>query len=158
MAIRYSQKTFNNSEVLRDQIKRGVQANLKAAAIIWHAGIIRELRGPRSGYEYAVPGTGRVVNAEKEINGRTFYFRKLEGAKMYTASAPGEAPATVTGDLRTSYRFRVSDDHMAEVGSPLDYALFLEKGTVNMAPRPHIKPAYAKNAKKIKEALERNVI
>lgn len=150
--------TENNVPEVVAQLKRGVQANLKAAALIWHGAVIKELRGTRSGYEYPVPGTGKVVNAEKQLpNGRTFYFRKLEGATYYTASAPGEAPASVTGDLRTSYRFQVGDG-VAEIGSPLEKAVWLEMGTQDIAPRPHLSTAYRKSEKQIKDALDREVI
>lgn len=148
----------DNSPEVVEQIERGVQANLKAAAIIAHGAVIKELTGTRSGYEYPVPGTGRVVNAEKQLpNGRTFHFRRLEGATMYTASAPGEAPASVTGDLRTSYRFQVGKGE-AVIGSPLEKAVWLERGTENMAPRPHLSTAFRKAGDRIRDALSRNVI
>lgn len=135
MPIQHSVSVTSNSEMLAEQIKRGTQANLKAAAIIWHGGIVRQLTGSRSGRIYRIPGTSR----------------------RYTASAPGEAPATRTGDLRTSYRFKVYQKS-AVVGSPLMYALHLEKGTSKMAPRPHIAPALVANRPAIMAALERNVI
>lgn len=154
----YDVRFQSRTKEVAEQIQRGSQANLKAAAIVWHGSIIKTLQGQRSGYTYPVPGTGRVVNAEKTLpNGRTFYFRKLEGARYYTASAPGEAPASRTGDLRTSYRFQVKDNY-AEVGSPLDYALWLEKGTSEMAPRPHIWPAFEAVKTRIESILGANVI
>lgn len=110
---------------------------LLEAVTEWHAGVVEDmLTGTRSGREYRIPGSSRT----------------------YRASRPGEAPATVTGRLRSSYQFRVREDggkKVGEVGSPLDYALYLEKGTKRMAPRPHLVPAYYKREDNIKSALQR---
>lgn len=110
---------------------------LLEAVTEWHAGVVEDmLTGTRSGREYRIPGSSRT----------------------YRASRPGEAPATVTGRLRSSYQFRVREEggkKVGEVGSPLDYALYLEKGTKRMAPRPHLVPAYYKREDNIKSALQR---
>lgn len=110
---------------------------LLEAVTEWHAGVVEDmLTGTRSGREYRIPGSSRT----------------------YRASRPGEAPATVTGRLRSSFQFRVREDggkKVGEVGSPLDYALYLEKGTKRMAPRPHLVPAYYKREDNIKSALQR---
>ena len=118
-----------------EQIERGLQANLKAAAMIWHGGILEELTGEREGRTYRIPGT----------------------EKTYQASKPGEPPASRVGDLRRKYTFRTKG-HAAEVGNPLEYAYYLEKGTRKMAPRPHVIPAYEKNRDLINKALGANVI
>lgn len=156
--------TNRSREVIR-QIESGSQANLTAAAMIWHAGVLRELRGQRSGKEYFVPGTGGVAPAPVTVNvshprykisSYTRMQNKRSGT-VYTASAPGEAPASRLGDLRTSYRYRIKRNY-AEVGTPLKYAIALEKGTRNMAPRPHLGVAYVKNRERIIDALRANVI
>jgi hypothetical protein len=135
------------------EIEAASQRALLAATMEWHNAVIKLLRGPRSGYVYPVPGTGKVVDAEKTLaNGRTFYYRKLEGARYYTASAPGEAPAVRLGDLRTSYRYIVEGNN-GIIGTPLHYAVYLEKGTSEMAPRPHLERGYVENAKAIKDHL-----
>lgn len=107
------------------------EARLFAAASEWHKGVVKLLRGNKSGRVYPVPGTQRT----------------------YTASAPGEAPATRLGDLRTSYRFLVRDNE-GLVGSPLHYAYKLEKGTRKMAPRPHLKRAFVLNRNSIVAKLQ----
>lgn len=121
-------------EVL-EQAKRGIQANVKAAAIIWHGAIVDSLQGEKSGREYRVPGTDT----------------------MYRASKPGEVPAVRLGDLKRKYSFRTKG-MAAEVGNPLEYAYYLEKGTNKMAARPHMIPAYNKNRERIQQALGANVI
>lgn len=131
----YSVKLDLYTEDIKEQLENGLQKNLKEAALIWHGGVVRQLSGARRGRSYTLP----VVKAK------------------YQASAPGEAPATRTGDLRKSYGFRIQP-YLAEIGSPLDYALFLEKGTRNMAPRPHLAPAYRNSMTRIHQALGRRVL
>lgn len=64
----------------------------------------------------------------------------------HQASAPGEAPATNTGKLIKSITWETSRQGLiAEVGSPLPYASFLEDGTRKMDPRPWLQPAYEKH-------------
>jgi hypothetical protein len=133
------------------------QAMLKSAISINNS-IKRSLTGTRSGYTYNVAGTGRVVNKEKKLpNGRTFYYRKLEGATTYRASAPYEPPATRLGHLRKSYQYKVVGhgfEAIAYVGSGLKYAPMLEYGTSNMHPRPHLKPAFEKAKNRILKNFE----
>jgi hypothetical protein len=64
----------------------------------------------------------------------------------HQASAPGEAPATNTGRLIQSILWQLGHQGIsAEVGSPLDYASYLETGTKRMAARPWLRPAYDKH-------------
>ena len=108
--------------------------------------LMKILSGPRSGFQYAIPGTGKVVDKEKTLaDGRVFHYRKLEGATMYTASAPEEAPAQRLGHLRNSYQYKVLGegfDAAGYVGSDLDYSYYLEFGTSNMHKRPHLSRAF----------------
>lgn len=165
MPITYGARYVHNHQNLTAEIKRGLQGNLKAAAIIWHAGVIKALRGGRSGRTYIVPGTGGTKKENVTVNVKAPRYKissytrgqkKRYGVK-HQASAPGEAPATMLGDLRTSYKFIVKDDY-AMVGSPLKYALALEKGTSTMAPRPLLKPALIDNRARVRKALERAVL
>lgn len=107
------------------------EARLLAASMEWHKGVVKLLRGNKSGRVYPVPGTNRT----------------------YRASKPGESPATRLGDLRTSYRFLVQNNE-GLVGSPLHYAYKLEKGTRKMAPRPHLKKAFVLNRQSIVDKME----
>lgn len=80
-----------------------------------------------------------------ERNGR--WYRVPKTKRRYRASAPGEAPASRTGDLRRSYRVGQVQSlpgvpgAIVKVGSPLAYAAHLESGTQNMASRQHLGPA-----------------
>lgn len=164
MPVNYSVRYIHNGGV-KGAISQGLQNNLKAAAVIWHGGIIKLLRGTGGGRMYYVPGTGGVrkqpitvktKHPRYKVSSYTRNGLKRYG-RQYQASAPGQPPATRLGDLRTSYRFQVKKNY-AEVGSPLKYALALEKGTSRMAPRPHLKPALMQNRARIKAALERTIL
>lgn len=118
-------------------MQKANRAAVTVGANEWRNAILRTLTGNRSGKEYRVPGT----------------------SKMYTASAPGEAPASVTGDLRTSYTVVVISDTEAVVGTPLLKALYLEKGTKvdgtqRIAPRPHFWISYVNNEDKITASMK----
>ena len=122
--IRFSSRLDNRIPGFKKRFKQGTRENLLEATMQWHAGVISDqLTGNRTGRTYVVPAT----------------------KKTYKASAPGEAPASRTGILRTGYRFRLVNHkgtYTGEVGSPEEYALWLEKGTSKMAPRPHLLPGY----------------
>lgn len=66
-------------------------------------------------------------------SGRT-YKRGRSGS--HTASAPGEAPATDSGNLIGSIAVLTPSDLEARIGTPVKYALYLEDGTSKMSPRP----------------------
>ncbi len=73
-------------------------------------------------------------------------YRKYPYKSRYTASAPGEAPARRTGNLRLHWNGQVKTESaakngvsvIAELESQEDYAPFLENGTSKMAPRPFV--------------------
>ena len=77
--------------------------------------------------------------------------RKIDGSKRsgriygkHQASAPGEYPKSLTGQLVASLFKRVSSSTAltAEVGTGLDYGKFLEFGTSRMLPRPWLRPSF----------------
>lgn len=158
-----------NLENYTKRVERILNTNRKqhllAATIAWHEGVVEELSGQRAGRVYKIPGTGRLALVPKEVTfkrGRragqkiTIHYNTRVGAKLYNASKPGEAPAVRLGQLRQSYRFQVTGANYmerGEVGSPLDRALFLEKGTKRMAARPHLRPAYNRKKPEILKAL-----
>lgn len=69
--------------------------------------------------------------------GRVYTFR----GRKHQASAPGEVPANRTGKLANSVGYLVSGHDDMQVGEEAEYAGFLEHGTRNMAPRPHLRVA-----------------
>ena len=97
---------------------------------------IRTLSGNRSGRVYRVPGT----------------------QVTYVASAPGEPPAVQTGQLRNSVKGRVYTEGASvkgEVGTELMKGLYLEKGTINMAPRPWLERSFRDALPAVKGILSR---
>jgi len=94
-----------------------------------------KLSGNRTGRTYRVPGTNRT----------------------YTASAPGEPPAVMHGQLRTSIQSRVKGGRTVsgEVGSGLKKAVELEFGTKRIKPRPFLRPTFQEELPEIKNILSR---
>lgn len=95
-------------------------------------------------------GTGRVYTTRfyRDKQGR---LRRGSPRPPHQASAPGEPPATDTGRLRATVSHVVATDEKGlytEVGSGanpaipgVDYAVYLEVGTRDIAPRPWLKPS-----------------
>jgi len=107
--------TSNRKQVISD-VEARTAKNAQQAALVAEAAIKRTLTGQRSGQEYKVSKTGRT----------------------HIASAPGEAPAVLSGDLRASITTAASPTKKAlyYVGSDKEYAVHLEMGTKYIAPRP----------------------
>lgn len=129
--------TFNLDQVVAD-IEVHTKANAKKAAFKAETAIKRQLTGQRSGTEYKVSKTGEV----------------------HTASAPGESPAVLSGDLRAS--ITTAPDPMGStalyyVGSDKLYAVYLEKGTKYMRPRPFFEKAVKKALAEIRKELSRSM-
>jgi HK97 gp10 family phage protein len=63
------------------------------------------------------------------------------GKKFHQASAPGEAPATDTGNLVNSIQSDFEGDLKGMVNVHAEYAEVLEYGSVRMDRRPYLTPA-----------------
>ena len=86
--------------------------------------------------EYA---EGRVKDALSQAGTGVMY--KIEG-KRHQASAPGEAPTVLTGDLRgsiTHFVGMVGGVVTGIVSTNVEYAPHLEFGSSKMAPRPFMR-------------------
>ena len=80
-------------------------------------------------------------------------------ANLKKATALVEADAkrfapVLTGTLKRSIYHEFPNKHTALVGSNLEYAAHQELGTSKMAAHPYLRPALAKNLKKIKDLLK----
>lgn len=74
--------------------------------------------------------------------------------KTHTASTKGNPPNTRDGGLVRSIRAAFENGGMtARVGSPLEYAYWLEFGTRNMGERPWLLPAMQQNTQFFLRAL-----
>jgi hypothetical protein len=99
------------------------------------------------------PKHGRLYRIGAGIGGK-----RLKNKRNYIASAPGEAPGVITGELRKSVNFVVSNNEMrfgtdmskgkAPYGKFLEYGNLVSKsgqGSERIKPRPFISGSYAKN-------------
>ncbi len=110
--------TFNPD--VGQQLQQQLALNLEKAAIYFKGKVKEALN--RSQEQYHTVGDKGV------------WYHGLD------PSAPGEEPKKVTGFLQRSIAHAMSEDKQkAFVGSNLDYALYLELGTVKMAPRPFLR-------------------
>lgn len=81
--------------------------------------------------------TNAMTDAKKAIQSgpKTGLIYNRNG-KQHQASAPLESPATDTGKLASSIYYKQKNKMSAEIGSELEYAYYLEYGTMNIKPRP----------------------
>lgn len=111
-----------------------------------------------------VRAVNAMRNAELEVlkgkrSGKV--YRKPFSKATYTASAPGEAPARRTGNLRMHWNGQVKSENssnggvaiIAELESNEPYAVFLEHGVpkTNMAARPFVDKIKEKAEPEIKK-------
>lgn len=122
----------SNRDAVRRQIRRGLQSNVTAAAYLWDGAMRRAI---------AEPGSGRV-------------YRR--GNVRHRASAPGEPPATDTGYLLNSVGTEIYE-LQAYVGNTAQYALYLERGTRHIAPRPFVRESARRVLDQMRRELRRPV-
>ena len=106
----------------------------------------------------AVMAGGFVLETAVKVSmSATSHSGKMYGG--HRASAPGETPAVDTGVLVNSINTQLvssSDtEAIAEVGTGVEYAEFLEFGTSKMEARPFMRPAFDNNEAKIKDTIRR---
>jgi len=116
------------------------------------------------------------ISLSEQGGGNVYMIGKKRNI-AHQASAPGEAPAVLTGRLRASITTAWTDgqrptpdgkaekedavgipggsmrDFRVVVGTNVDYAVFLELGTSKMAPRPFMRPALERHAANIESNL-----
>ena len=86
--------------------------------------------------------------------GRT--YKRYNPTRTHRASAPGEAPASDTGNLVSNIMVQEKADSI-EVQSNAEYSKFLEYGTSKMEARPFLFPAYEMSREKIVQAIFKKV-
>jgi HK97 gp10 family phage protein len=86
--------------------------------------------------------------------GRT--YKRYNPTRTHRASAPGEAPASDTGNLVSNIMVQEKGDSI-EVQSNAEYSKFLEYGTSKMEARPFLFPAYEMSREKIVQAIFKKV-
>lgn len=115
---------------------------LKIGAVMIHSDAVKSIqKGPKTGILYGELRYVRLANF-----GVAIPASKMR--KLHRASAPGEAPATDTGNLVRNIGFNVdASNKSATVTSRARYSAALEFGTNDgkILPRPFMNPAYVKN-------------
>ena len=76
-------------------------------------------------------------------------YEKYNPRRTHRASAPGQAPASDTGNLVSKIIVRQDGQDKTNVESNANYSAFLEYGTSKMEPRPFMFPAFEKSKKPI---------
>lgn len=95
----------------------------------------------------STPGRGRTyTHYMATVGGQVVPVRPRN--KPHRASAPGDAPAVDSGDLRRSIGVQKIGEGRYRVGTNLKHGLFLEFGTRRMAARPWLRPAAEKVRKR----------
>ena len=80
-------------------------------------------------------------------------YEKYNPRRTHRASAPGEAPASDTGNLVSKIIVRQDGKDKTNVESNAHYSAYLEYGTSKMEPRPFMLPAFEKSKKPIINAV-----
>jgi len=115
----------------------------------------------------------RLVSTSKELildknkNGRVYknvpYRSTGKGARKivkrrHQASAPGEAPANLSGNLWKSLNFTRQGSTQLSFGNTAEYSAVLEFGGRKVAPRPYMKRSIDLNKKDIENLMRSRVI
>ena len=130
-------KVLSQLENLDKQLEPEFQEIVKGGAQLIRGEAIKSIQtGAKSGVMY------QMYNPRRE----------------HRASAPGQAPASDTGNLVSKIVVRQKGANVTNVESNANYSAFLEYGTSKMQPRPFMLPAFEKSKKPILDATFRRVV
>ena len=85
-------------------------------------------------------------------------YKKYNPSRTHTASAPGQAPASDTGNLVRNIKVIQVNQDVTQVASGARYSKELEFGTSKMRARPFMFPAYKMSQDKILKATFLRVV
>ena len=80
----------------------------------------------------------------------------MVAGKPHHASAAGEPPAALSGNLRNSITHEIEEalwDIIGRVGTNVEYGKWLELGTKDMSPRPYLRRAIEENKQELVNIL-----
>ena len=114
-------------------------------------------------FQEVVKGGAQLIRGEAIKSIQTgaksgIVYEKYNPRRTHRASAPGEAPASDTGNLVSKIIVRQDGPDKANVESNAHYSAFLEYGTSKMEPRPFLFPAFEKSQKPITQATFKRVV
>ena len=109
-------------------------------------------------FQEVVKGGGQLIRGEaiKSIQSGAksgVMYQMYNPRREHRASAPGQAPASDTGNLVSKIIVRQKSQDVTSVESNANYSAFLEYGTSKMQPRPFMLPAFEKSKKPIINAV-----
>jgi HK97 gp10 family phage protein len=109
-------------------------------------------------FQEVVKGGGQLIRAEAIKSIQTgaksgVMYQMYNPRREHRASAPGEAPASDTGNLVSKIIVKQISQDITSVESNADYSAYLEYGTSKMEARPFMLPAFEKSKKPIINAV-----
>ena len=109
-------------------------------------------------FQEIVKGGGQLIRTEAIKSIQTgaksgVMYQKYNPRREHRASAPGQSPASDTGNLVNKIIVRQKSSDVVSVESNANYSAFLEYGTSKMQPRPFMLPAFEKSKKPIINAV-----
>ena len=113
-------------------------------------------------FQQIVKGGGQLIRTEAIKSIQTgaksgVVYQKYNPRREHRASAPGQAPASDTGNLVSKIIVKQKTKNIVNVESNADYSAFLEYGTSKMDPRPFMLPAFEKSKKPILNAVFKRI-
>lgn len=96
---------------------------------------------------------GEIVTSFGSGPGGETYQR---GGVSHTASSPGYPPNVDTGALRASMNVQRLAPLQYRVQDGVEYGIYLEDGTTNIAPRPFVGPVFEEWKRKIGRELKQS--
>lgn len=92
-----------------------------------------------------------AVKSIQEVSPGKTVMRSMQGGgvKPHIAADEGYAPNTDSGTLVSRIHVFKNNDLDFDIEAGINYALYLEMGTVNMRPRPFMQPALDANKNKL---------
>ena len=114
-------------------------------------------------FQEVVKGGGQLIRGEAIKSIQTgaksgVMYQMYNPRREHRASAPGQAPASDTGNLVSKITVKQKSLNVVHVESNADYSAFLEYGTSKMEARPFMFPAFEKSKKPILNAVFNRVI
>lgn len=109
-------------------------------------------------FQEIVKGGGQLIRTEAIKSIQTgaksgVMYQKYNPRREHRASAPGQSPASDTGNLVNKIIVKQKSSDVVHVESNANYSAFLEYGTSKMQPRPFMLPAFEKSKKPIINAV-----
>ena len=135
--VKNLKKALSQLENLDKQLEPDFQEIVKGGAQLIRGEAIKSIQtGAKSGIVY------QMYNPRRE----------------HRASAPGQAPASDTGNLVSKIIVKQKTRNITNVESNANYSAYLEYGTSKMEPRPFMLPAFEKSKKPILDATFTRVV